>query len=356
MGKVYLFPLVTLYTLVDAAVQIILTVSVEMIPEAPECIISPVVIIPLDHQQPQHLAFQAIGKWGLFLVMIRVKIILIFCAMLLCTERCLAATGDIIYQNCTSTCDESWERVAEPPITIESSNCHSNECYKLVFTETPGSPAIGVSAISGYSEITLTYWTKFNKNSSSITSGNIKGFRPYVGGSTYAAAEMSSHFGYSHYITSSWDGSSYGSSLTFTPTAAVTQVHTATPPDYCEDIGGGDYSCPRQLEINFSVNGDANYPANTWRKFRMWIKLPSTTSSADGEIKMWIDDVQLYAITDWDLADGCQTTFSGITFYPSEDAGESYEHWMDDIIIYEGYVPPEASGSSGITSIGVSIY
>ena len=40
------------------------------------------------------------------------------------------------------------------------------------------------------------------------------------------------------------------------------------------------------------------------------------------------------------MSSGSQTAFSGFTFYPSSEAGEAFEHWMDEMIIYEGYVPP----------------
>jgi hypothetical protein len=41
------------------------------------------------------------------------------------------------------------------------------------------------------------------------------------------------------------------------------------------------------------------------------------------------------------------TTFTKVSFYPSSEATESFEHWEDEMIIYEGYVPPGASGDNG---------
>jgi len=74
--------------------------------------------------------------------------------------------------------------------------------------------------------------------------------------------------------------------------------------------------------------------------------MPSSDISNDGEIKMWVDEELIYHAYNCDRHSGGTNNFTGMNFYPSSEASEDFEHWMDEMVIYEGYVPP-----SGVPSI-----
>jgi hypothetical protein len=260
-----------------------------------------------------------------------------------------AGVGDTIWTGCGATCDESFAGSATGWVrTIETSGCSSGECLKLDADtngqgncgtgETrygAGNTSIGTSSVSGYDEITVVYKVKFDQNARNINDGNIKGIRPLQGCDTcYTGTSIDVHFGRDHY-SSSWDGA------TLEPNAGVvTFVNTNV--NYCVDNLDGTYDCPDgRLQIKFTVDGKDGYPANTWREQRKWIKLPTSDTSADGEIKMWIDDTLVYHLYNIDQKDDRDQTFSNFRWYPSSEACDNdFEHWMDEMIIYEGYVPP----------------
>jgi hypothetical protein len=256
-------------------------------------------------------------------------------ALSLCATAGNAASGDILYQNCTSgtTCSgaaskNGWNR------TVQTTGCQSGSCLKLVGTANngkygSGNTSITASGISGKKEITVTYWIKFNKSSRSIKSGNIKAFRPLTG-SSYYFANMGPHFGWDYY------GSVNSGPMTVTD--KVTSVKTNT--GYSKSLGGYNYNNPDgRFDLKFTAGGHSGFGAY-WTKVRHWMKLPTTLGGSNGESKIWINEQLIATFTNQKASKNAQTTFGGFTFYPSSEAGEPFEHWMDEMIVYDGYVPP----------------
>jgi hypothetical protein len=210
-----------------------------------------------------------------------------------------------------------------------------------------GSTSIPASGISGKNEITVVYWIKFNKSTRDIFNGNIKAFRPLTGG-TYYFAVMSPHFGMDY----------YGSDNTgpMTVTNKVTSVlTTAQQNGYSTNLGGGNYSNDDgRFKLNFTAEGHNGFGAY-WTKVRHWIKLPTTTGGNNGESKLWINEELISTFTNQRAGSEASTTFNGFTFYPSSEAGEAFEHWMDEMVVYDGYVPPGGVTSSPAAPQGLNI-
>jgi hypothetical protein len=265
-------------------------------------------------------------------------------ALAICASIGNAASGDILYQNCTSgtTCSgagskSGWTR------TVQTTGCQSGSCLKLVGSSYngkygAGSTSIGASGISGKKEITVTYYIKFNKSSRTIKSGNIKAFRPSTGESYYFA-NMGPHFG--------WDYYGSVNSGPMTVTSKVISVKTNT--GYSVPLGGYNYNNPDgRFDIKFTAGGHSGYGAY-WTKVRHWIKLPTTLGASNGESKIWINEELIATFTNQKASSKAQATFGGFTFYPSSEAGEPFEHWMDEMIVYDGYMPP--GGATGSTPV-----
>ncbi|MEF3692519.1 MAG: hypothetical protein V3574_05705 [Candidatus Moraniibacteriota bacterium] len=267
--------------------------------------------------------------------------------ILLLPEASFALDGDILYQNCvTETCagagsSSGWLR------TVESLGCVSGECLKL--TASPngslygaGNTAIGTASVIGKDEITVYYWIKFNKSARDIAGGNIKAFRPLTG-SSYYFATMNSHFGDDYY-----------SSVNTGPmiiTDKVTSVHIGY--GYSELIEGNNYYNPDgRFEFNFTAGGQSGFGAY-WTNVRHWIKMPTTLGGSDGESKIWINDELVATFINQSADENASTTFSGFTFYPSSEATEPFEHWMDEMVIFEGYVPPDGDFINPPTGLNV---
>jgi hypothetical protein len=280
------------------------------------------------------------------------KIAAFFCMFFFIAIPAFSANGDVIWSGCGATCDASfagsktgWTR------TIETTGCSSGECLKLDAApngqgncgtgETrygAGNTSISTSSVSGYDEITVVYKVKFDSSNRAINDGNIKGVRPLQGSSgSYTFATLDAHFGRDFYMAS-WENGA-----TLSPESVVTFVNTNAP--YCTQLMG-DYDCNKRMQISFTVDSMDGYPANTWREVRHWFKLPTSGTSADGEAKMWVDDTLVFHLTDVDQDDEDNTVFSSLLFYPSsEDCDDDVEHWLDEMKIYEGYVPPGSSYS-----------
>lgn len=260
-----------------------------------------------------------------------------------------AAPGDILYQNCTSasTCtgagsSTGWVR------TVETSGCQSGSCLKLVSSYNSGlgrhgatNTSINVgSAIDNYDEITVVSYVKFNKNIGLINGGNIKWVRPYTGDSNdYFGAVMMPWYGRQFY-------SSHNKGTT-TPESSFDPYDESDTfvgdTRYMMNQGNGTWTAPEgRIVGHISPDFGAS-----WTKIRFWLKLPTTTSSADGEIKLWVNEVLQFHTVDAQQGDNLHAYFTGLNFYPSSEAEEQFEHWVDEMIIYEGYVPPSSEPVNG---------
>lgn len=268
-----------------------------------------------------------------------------------------AATGDILYQNCAGEgCVGADPSVTYLTRSVETSGCQSGNCLKVVGSYNSGGGLYGgssqlsipASGISGKNEITVVYYTKFSK--ANISAGNLKSIRPYVGGPNY-------YFGAT--VTQHWTNDLYFSTNNGTtrPESEFTCRDNGYDDTYMVANGDGTYDTAKGRisgSFDFSSTGGQDGFGAYWTKVRHWIKLPFTITATDGEMKVWINgelafhsyDLSHYSV----YGDPPQSTFSGFTFYPSSEAGEPFEQWMDEMIVYEGYVPPEGdlSGKSTI--------
>jgi len=252
-----------------------------------------------------------------------------------------AATGDILYQNCTTSgsckgaaSNNGWSR------TVVSSGCHSGECLKLVGTVNTNPKAPGYGAgntsisvpLSGHNEITVQYWVKYDENARSISGGNIKNFIPYISSTTRWGTVIASHFGRDFRI-SHIKG-------TARPAPWFPLVATA---NYSPSNGDGSYD-----SWNGYTMGDITLPqkpGTTWVKYTVYLKLPTTLTGTNGIAKVWYNGQLMLDMKNCSIKEsGGTTKFTKLTFYSSSEATEPFEHWMDDMIVYAGYVPPSGAG------------
>jgi hypothetical protein len=164
----------------------------------------------------------------------------------------------------------------------------------------------------------------------------MKALRPYHGGGNYLAATndvMNDNSPPGPYI-SGFD------ELFITKTSAVDNIKIGYP-TYCKLLSTNYYQCTTRALYDFTVNGYKNF-GTTWRNVRQYLKMPTSATSNDGVWKIWVDNVLLLSAT-FNRHDEGNDVLSQLTFYPSSDAREPFEHWMDDMIIYEGYVSPDGS-------------
>lgn len=258
-----------------------------------------------------------------------------------------AATGDILYQNCASgSCtgagsNNGWTR------TVESSGCHSGQCLKLVGTLNTnpgaagygaGNTSISTKSIAGKREITVQLWEKFNKDVGAYSSGNMKAFIPYAGTGRWGTI-----------IVPHPSGDLYVSHIigTFVPASWYTVVTTANNKDYAINNGDGTYNSWNGYTLGH-INTTPR-PGTTWVKITEYLKLPTTVGGSDGVVKLWYNDKLMVDFRNASMKEYPATTFSYLTFYSSSEAKEPFEHWEDEMIIYEGYVPPSGDVTSDPT-------
>lgn len=276
--------------------------------------------------------------------MIRLAIILILLA-----QSVFAANGEILYQNCTSAVSCNPGNTVDPTNvpaawtrSVETTGCHSGSCLKLVGTIHPLGEKYGAgntsiptgSAVLNKTELTVQYWVKLSEAGRGMISGNLKMFLPYV--STTAinhrwGSVVIPQFGHDFYV-SRLRHNTFRPAPWFSPT--ISSV-------YATNNGDGTYYT-NQHYINGNANKDTSLrPGTSWVKFTHYYKVPSSPTAYDGVAKVWMNDELMLDI--WNAGYEESPTgvgFVTLTFYSSSEAGEPFEHWMDDMIIYEGYVPP----------------
>lgn len=262
-----------------------------------------------------------------------------------------AATGDILYQNCSSagSCNgagsaDGWVR------TVEKSGCRSGSCLKLVGVANPNTPGkygagntnISTTSVKGKTEITISQWTKYDEDVNAISGGNMKLDRPYTGGNLdFYATSISPSLGYDFYM-----GAMVGTMIN--KASWFDMVESTDNKSYPERNGNGSYDVNGYIKGNITSAGP-QAPGKTWVKITKWLRLPTTSTGNDGAVKVWIGDDLLFELTNagYRSVYAGGTTFTKVSLYPSSEANEPFEHWQDEMIIYEGYVPPSASGDNG---------
>ncbi|MDZ7833632.1 MAG: hypothetical protein U5L07_17945 [Desulfobacterales bacterium] len=181
------------------------------------------------------------------------------------------------------------------------------------------------------SEITIVWWERYDTWPLEWSVGGCKSIRPYNGSSSdeYLAALISFHGGDYMYL-STWEEAT----VEFNPDV-VTEVRTNTY-SYCTENPDGSYDCPHG-RIGWQWEG----MGTEWRKMRQWIKMPTSYSSGDGEIKLWVDGKLHYHVYDKDMWDRGGLEIESVAFAPVDESATPHGHWYDEITIYEGYVPPD---------------
>ncbi|NTW27421.1 MAG: hypothetical protein HGA36_03785 [Candidatus Moranbacteria bacterium] len=219
------------------------------------------------------------------------------------------------------------------------------------------------------SEATFVYWERYQ--SGTTTLWNNKGSRVRDTGNYYYGAIMSqwnlsydscllpgcSTIGPALYMSNDSAGTGGPTSWTLVPTNAVTSIDANA--GYCTFLGNNQYACPGRVALHWTTDGGVteNFGENKWHKFRIYSKVPSSNVASDGLIMLWIDDVLVYTLQDISSSLTGGNLLSHIEFYPSETTDGSFVHDYDDIVIYEGYVPPSGTDTvppSAPTELGVN--
>jgi pimeloyl-ACP methyl ester carboxylesterase len=270
----------------------------------------------------------------------------------LIAQSLLAATGDIIYQKCTaaSSCTGAYNNAEGGYIrTLETLGCYSGECLKLEGTYNPlpngdirygsGNHTLTTNAISGYTEITTSSWAKYSEPIENISRGNIKLNRFLIGTTGVLWASTITPHPMGDWYVDRFIGD-------MRPATWLDMVTYNQNMGYPHDNGDGTYtSLPGQGWI--AADLDSGTPANpgtSWVKWTEWVKLPSSPSAADGEIKYWLNNELLIHMYNGKFKDTPDTaSFKTFVMFPSSEAKEPFSWWQDEIIVYEGYVPPDES-------------
>jgi len=228
-------------------------------------------------------------------------------------------------------------------------------------------------------EMTIVWSSKFDDNDGNIgfAGGGVKEIRPFFGSDRYIGAIVSQHGGGQWYM-SGWE------TADLHVTSKVTDVtdecenlgycNCATTPSPCctgctrgpcSPISPNDYNCDRntaigELNSRMRVRWSPGFGDNVWRKIRLYIKNALNDSTYDGEVRLWIDEEEMYRVTNIRRSAGsacvpaCSPSEGNTTYrirwFPQEDANESYVHGLDEVSLYSGLVPPGLSPPTNLTS------
>lgn len=192
-------------------------------------------------------------------------------------------------------------------------------------------------------EVTVVYWERFDVDPGASGIWNVKSSRAYsneAGGGDFIGGMMSLWTG------EMFQQGNFGSG-TLTVTSAVTDV--ANWSGYCTLRSGSVWNCPNGRA---SVNWKPGF-GTAWHKVRIHYKAPSSVSAADGVTTFWMDDNLVYTLTNITGLSTWKPYISYMVFHPSDDffqgisgAKFTFNHFYDDITIYEGYVPPQFTPAS----------
>lgn len=249
-----------------------------------------------------------------------------------------AATGDILVTDLqTSGPTASGSREI---VTGVANGCYSDTgvCVKMNCSSgnCSGGDSWGINPADNQ-EITIVWYEKYDVWPLTWSSGGCKSIRPYNGPNStdYLGALISFYGSNDLYGTIA-----YGSTAaTLVPTEAVGTV-AINATDFCTNNGDGSYDCPHNRWKFYGWNvGGVDGMGTNWREMRTYIKVPSTIGSTDGVTTLWIDDQEIYTVTDFNRTLGGPAVTT-ITFAPVDESATPHGHWYDDITVYEGYVPP----------------
>jgi hypothetical protein len=177
---------------------------------------------------------------------------------------------------------------------------------------------------------------KLSESGNTLSGGNLKDIRFYVGSTQFTASAIVPHFGADFYIDRVIG--------TVRPATWFNMVVQQYGNGYPIPNGDGTYYSHEGYIKGSILPGGPIRPGTTWLDMTRWIRLPSTSTAQDGALKVWIGGQLALDITNFKMKDtGSLPYFTSFKFYPSSEATEPFEHWMDEMVIYEGYVSPDGS-------------
>jgi hypothetical protein len=202
-------------------------------------------------------------------------------------------------------------------------------------------------------EVTLDFWEKYSVPENAVgVIWNCKSFRMMNGPDDaydYMAGVISRHDA-GYWYQSYWGNGTTPANLTINPATVMDDVSSD-----CTFVSTNHYTCAHKLQVGYQTQWGTN-----WRHIRVYVKIPTNDSSSDGATTVWINDELFYTLTNitrgdsWgSLPGGWYPYVSAITFHPSDDfysTGVAFYHYWDDIVVYEGYVPPTGGDTTPPTT------
>ncbi len=207
--------------------------------------------------------------------------------------------------------------------------------------------------IANKPQITFVYWEKFDVDPSKSDIWNVKSTRAYTnvnGGGDFIGALVSLWGG------QMWQQGNFGSGK-LTVTSNANNVIT-DPVGYCPG-SGPIYNCPNgRLSLNWSPGF-----GTSWHKIRIYYKVPSSVSAANGVTMLWIDENLIYTLSNISGLPTWSPYIVFITVHPSDDFFQGglpgnrfpFHHLYDDMTVYDGLVPP-TTGISSTNSTAASTF
>lgn len=269
------------------------------------------------------------------------RIMLLLSLFLILPIICQAATGDIIATDLLDTASTT---------TLRSRNVVSEGCYpggtgECVKMDCADGNCFGTDGwvldIPDTKEITISWYERYNVWPLQWSLGGAKSIRPYHGpdSSDYMAGLMTYH---------SAHGYSGGLYLSTFQSAKLNMnyPYATSYNDYnCTSVGSYSADCSTRMGVEWSPDGGTTDGMGTaWRKMRMHILMPTSYTSGDGQVTMWVDDNLIFTLDNIDMHERGGLTTTRISFAPVDETATPHEHWYDEIIVYEGYVPPRIAG------------
>jgi len=288
--------------------------------------------------------------------------------MLVITPSAYAANGDTIYQ-----CDfETGSTVVDALTACGTDDWASQTGVSLSSDAHGGSKAYSSPLPSvvyapfdvsiPYNSVTAVYWEKYDTADPNpgSTVWNVKTTRFYISGAGYYPF-MSRHNG--DWFTSGW-GDNNTTNVNVAATSAVTQIANSGYPISCDQYVGPATCTSTEGKYEWhwypiDTRATSGWNDEGWHKVRIYAKVPTTSSATDGEVKVWIDDVLITTVTGIAHTPGQTwgTSFELLRFNPSSEflsGSYSVNHLYDDMVVYEGYVPPGDETPTGSLRPGVS--
>lgn len=269
-----------------------------------------------------------------------------------------AADGDILF-HCdfdTYSGDEldRWQSAADAYGIGHSSTSYSDR--ELSTAGVDGSNCARSDATDGHAytpislylddnypdEVTFNFWEKINVTKGDgdlpVAGANIKALRVYNNhdSSTYELGSVLSH----HFDKFFYTGVGGVSIVEFGDIVYDRKNYGSY---YAYDNGDGTYTAIGDGEddrSNVSVKMSPWAENNVWYNLRIYIKYPTSDQTYDGEYTIWFNDRLVFRATDVKIREGQDTTVKGVRFLPDARGDEGFYQYLDEVTMYEGYVPP----------------